>query len=156
MEAGQYAPNAGGQAWHFTAVRKGGLLKKLNLAAKEAARQADMKHLRMLSHDETFDCLYGAPMLVIVSADTRAPMLLDTDCAAATENMLIAAESLGLNSCWIYFVLMAFEGEQGAALLTELKIPEGYRPYSAAVFGYGKGEPVPAEDRKPGAATIIG
>ena len=37
LEAGMYAPNAGGQAWHFTAVQNQELLGRLNQAAKEAA-----------------------------------------------------------------------------------------------------------------------
>lgn len=34
LEAGLYAPNAGGQAWHFTVVQNKGLLERLNHAAK--------------------------------------------------------------------------------------------------------------------------
>ena len=43
LEAGLYAPHAGDQAWHFTVIQDKGLLEKLNLAAKEAARQLDME-----------------------------------------------------------------------------------------------------------------
>lgn len=46
LEAGLYAPNAGDQAWHFTVIQNKELLDRLNLAAKEAAKQMDMKHLR--------------------------------------------------------------------------------------------------------------
>jgi nitroreductase len=155
LEAGQFAPNAGGQAWHFTVVQNRPLLTKLNLAAKEVARQMEMVHLRELGNNEKFDCLYGAPTLVIVSGDTRSPIPLDADCAAATENLLIAAESVGLGSCWIFFVMLAFEFSMGASLLTELKIPEGYKPYYAAIFGYKKGANVLASDRKPDLVTYV-
>lgn len=123
LEAGMYAPNAGDQAWHFTVVQNKELLDRLNLAAKEAARQVDMEHLRNLGNNEKFNCLYGAPTLIIVSGNEKAPMPLDADCAAATENLLIAAESIGFGSCWIFFVLLAFQSSQGTELRKELKIP---------------------------------
>jgi nitroreductase len=66
LEAGMYASYAGGQAWHFTVVQNRELLQQLNLAAKEAARQMSMYHLQALGNDEQFDCLYGAPTLIIV------------------------------------------------------------------------------------------
>ncbi len=155
LEAGLYAPNAGGQAWHFTAIQNRGLLDRLNLAAKQAARQMDIEQLRALGNDEGFDCLYGAPALIIVSGNERSPVPLEADCAAATQNMLLAAESLGLGSCWIFFVTLAFYSPQGNALRKELQIPEGYKPFYAAVFGYRQEAPASAPDRKPNLITCI-
>ena len=99
LEAGQYAPNAGDQAWHFTVVQNKELLHKLNFAAKEAVRNLDISGLKELGQNVTFNCLYGAPTLVIVSGSEQSPVPWDADCAAATENLLIAAESVGLGSC---------------------------------------------------------
>lgn len=48
LEAGLYAPNAGDQSWHFTVVQNRELLDRLNLAAKEVAKQMEMEHLRKL------------------------------------------------------------------------------------------------------------
>jgi nitroreductase len=155
LEAGLYAPYAVDQAWHFTAVQNRGLLDRLNAAAKAAARQMEMAHLQALGNDEHFHCLYGAPTLIIVSGDARSPIPLDADCAAATENLLLAAESLGLGSCWIFFVLLAFQSHEGAALRRELKIPEGYKPYTSAVFGYKHTADVKAAERKPNLITCI-
>lgn len=155
LEAGLYAPNAGDQAWHFTVVQDKGLLERLNRAAKEAAKHHDFPHLQTMGNNEKFNCLYGAPTLIIVSGDEGAPMPLDADCAAATENLLIAAESVGLGSCWIFFVLLAFNSPQGAELRKELKIPEDYRPYSAAVLGYKKSAANYVPDRKPDLITYI-
>jgi nitroreductase len=155
LEAGLYAPNAGDQAWHFTVVQDKQLLEKLNLAAKEAARLISIPHLKDLGNDEQFDCLYGAPTLIIVSGSEQAPMPLEADCAAATQNMLLAAESLGLGSCWIFFVLLAFQSPQGTELRKELKMPEGYRPYYSAVFGYKNDAKANVPARKPNLITII-
>lgn len=155
LEAGLYAPNAGDQAWHFTVVQNRELLDRLNLAAKEAARGMDMGHFRQLGKDERFDCIYGAPTLIIVSGNERSPIPLEADCAAAMQNLLLAAESIGLGSCWIYFVTLAFHSAQGAELRKELKMPEGCRPYYSAALGYKKEADLHAPDRKPGLITHI-
>lgn len=155
LEAGLYSPNAGDQAWHFTVIQNNELLDRLNLATKEAAKQMDIEHLRELGNSEKFNCLYGAPTLIIVSGSEQAPMPLDADCAAATQNLLLAAESIGLGSCWIFFVQLAFYSSQGPELRTELKIPEGYKPYDSAVLGYKKEAVVNVPDRKPNLVTYI-
>jgi nitroreductase len=131
----------------FPVVQRQELLNRLNLAAKEAARNMDMKHLRELGNNGQFDCLYAAPTLIIVSDNEQAAPM-EADCAAATENLLLAAESIGLGSCWIFFVLLAFYSQQGADLRKELKIPEGYKPSSSAVLGYKKVAVNAAPDRK--------
>lgn len=155
LEAGQYAPNAGDQPWHFTAVQNKELLDKLNRSAKEAAKQMDFEHLRALGNNEEFNCLYGAPTLIIISGNTQFPIPLEADCAAATQNLLIAAESMGVGSCWIFFVLLAFDSPQGSELLKEIKMPEGYKQYYAAVFGYKKADTFNVPDRKPDLVTYI-
>ncbi|ATW26824.1 nitroreductase family protein [Candidatus Formimonas warabiya] len=155
LEAGLYAPNAGDQAWHFTVIQNQEVLDRLNLAAKEVAAQMDFEHLRALGNNEKFNCLYGAPTLIIVSGNEQAPIPLEADCAAATQNLLLAAESLGLGSCWIFFVLLAFNAPQGSELRKLLKIPGGYKPYTSVALGYKKAAAVQAPDRKPNLITYI-
>lgn len=154
LEAGLYAPNAGDQAWHFTVIQNRELLNKLNHAAKEAAKQTDLQHLRDLGHNEEFNCLYNAPTLIIVSGDEQAPVPLEADCAAATQNMLLAAESIGLGSCWIFFVTLAFNLPQGNELRKAL-LPEGFKPYYAVLLGYKQTMAAKAPDRKPNLITYI-
>lgn len=155
LEAGIYAPNAGEQVWHFTAIQNKEMLQRLNLAVKEAARESDKDWLRKLGNDEGFNCLYGAPTLIIVSGDSKAPTPLDADCAAALQSILLAAESMGLSSCWIFFVLLALSSPQGAQIREELKMPEGFRPYYSAVIGYRNIDIPEAPERKPGLVTYI-
>ncbi len=154
LEAGLYAPNAGDQAWHFTVVQNKELLDRLNLAAKEAAKQLGIEGLSEIANNESYNCFYGAPTLILVSGKEQY-VPLEADCAAATQNLLLAAESIGLGSCWIYFVMFAFNSPQGDQLRKELKIPEGYKPYDSAVLGYKKDAVVNAPDRKPDLITYI-
>jgi nitroreductase len=153
LEAGLYAPNAGDQAWHFTAVQNKDLLIKLNILAKEAAVQMG-GHLAKLGNDDNFNCLYNAPTLIIVSGDEKS-ICPEVDCAAATQNLLIAAESMGVGSCWIFFVTLAFHSSKATELREVLQIPEGYKPLYAAVFGYKNESLVNVQERNPGLITYI-
>lgn len=148
LEAGIYAPSAGNQqAWHFTVVQNQELLEWLNRTAKEAAKHLDNEHLRKMVNNEKFNIFHGAPTLIIVSGDERA-MVIESDCAAANENMLLAAEAIGLGACWINLVLFAFQSPNGKEYCKELGIPEGYKPYCSSVLGYKKIEAVNAPARK--------
>ena len=55
---------------------------------------------------------------------------MESDCAAATQNMLLAAESIGLGPCWIDFILLTFAGPEVKEYPKELGVPDGYRPYA--------------------------
>ncbi|WP_300299022.1 nitroreductase family protein [Anaerosolibacter sp.] len=155
LEAGLYAPYAWDQSRHFTVIQNKELLDRLNIAAKEAAKQMDFEHLRELGNDERFHCLYNAPTLIIVSGNEQAPIPLEADCATATQNLLLAAESIGLGACWIFFVLLAFNSTQGTELLRELKIPDGYKPYYSAVLGYKNAATVNIPERNSNLITYI-
>jgi nitroreductase len=52
LEAGQYAPNAGDQEWHFTVIQNKEMLGRLNGIAKEFARQTSVEDLKALGEDE--------------------------------------------------------------------------------------------------------
>ena len=118
LQAGIEAPNVGNrQAWHFTVIRNKELLGWLNREAKENAKQFD--HLREMANNESYDCFYGAPTVILVTGEDGA-MAIESDCAAATQNMLLAAESLGLGSCWVDFIILAFLGAKAQQYLQEL------------------------------------
>lgn len=155
METGLYAPYAWEHGKHFSVIQNKELLDRLNLAAKEVAKQMEFGQFKELGNNKNFNCLYNAPTLVIVSGNEQAPMPLEADCAAATQNLLIAAESIGLGSCWIFFVLLAFNSSQGYELRKESKIPEGYKPYYSAVFGYKEDSEVNIPDKETNHITYV-
>jgi nitroreductase len=156
LEAGCYAPSAmNGQSWHFTVVRNQELLDRMSVQVRELIKDIDSPRIKERLKDPNWQAFYRAPAMVVVSGQREAKFH-QTDCAAATQNMLLAAASLGIGSCWIGIVAQLFESPQGTQFAQELMIPEGYQPLYAVALGYPDGEPPQAAPRKEDAVRYIG
>ncbi|WP_094606756.1 Protein DrgA [Sporomusa silvacetica DSM 10669] len=148
LEAGIYAPSAGNQQlWHFTVIQDKQLLERLNVSAKAGAARIDDEHIQKIAKNEKFNIYYGAPTVVLISGKEDG-MAIEADCAAATQNILLAAESIGLGACWVNLTLFALGGEQGEQYKQQLGVPAGYKSFSSVALGYKKIEVVNAPTRK--------
>lgn len=155
VQAGLYAPSAmGQQSWHITVVQNKEVITKLIGAIKEGMKNAPVESLRKAAENEKYNPFYGAPTYVIVSGDNSA-FSPRVDCAAANENMLLAAASLGIGSCWLGSAEMLFASEKGAEFKKELGIPENYTPFYSAVFGYPASNNAKAAPRKDNTVNYI-
>ncbi|MBI4810295.1 MAG: nitroreductase family protein, partial [Ignavibacteriales bacterium] len=87
LEAAMSAPSAGNERpWHFILVRDKSTLNKLS----QTHRNASM--------------IKNASLAIIVCADLNLEIKKDMwiqDCSAATENILIEVEELGLGAVWV-------------------------------------------------------
>ena len=136
VEAGIYAPSGHNkQTWNFTVIQNKELIEELNIEAKNVAKNSSDEFIKKMGNNEKFNCFYEAPTIILVSGEDDEHLSL-IDCSAATENMLIMAESLEIGSCWTEFVSILFNSEKGEEYKKKLNIPKGYTPYYAAVFGY--------------------
>ena len=87
-----------------------------------------------------------APMAILVCADLtleKSEGYWVVDCAAAVENMLLAAHALGLGAVWCGVFPRP---QRMQALRRLLGLPENVQAHSLVVLGY-PGEQVPAENR---------
>lgn len=155
LDAGQYAPcGLNQQSSHFTVVQNKEMLQKINDVCKNAYLNSGIKTFEERAKVDNFNVYYNAPTFVIVCGDSKSPAHLNNG-SAALENMLIAAESMGLGSCWIHALSIVFPTEEGKALKEELGFSEDDVFVGAAVFGYkDMPQPSPAP-RKEGIVTII-
>ena len=155
IEAGLYAPSAHNQqSWNFTVIQNKELIAELNINAKEAAKNFPDITIQKMGNNERFNVFYGAPTVIIVSGQNSA-IMPQVDCAAATENMFIAAEALEIGGCWNGIVGLLFNGPKGEEYKKKLNIPEGYSPYYAAVFGYKEVKTTNAPARKENVVQYI-
>lgn len=72
------------------------------------------------------------------------------DGSCVLENMMIAAQSLGVGSIWIHWERQMFDGEAGKALLKKWGLSETLRGVGAVALGYADQVPAPAAPRKAG------
>ena len=96
------------------------------------------------------DMFYGAPCVVVVLSDPERNTWVE-DGSLVLGNLMNAAHSLGLASCWIHRARETFDMPEGKALLRQWGIPEHYRGVGNCILGYAKTAPV----KKPRAAKRI-
>ena len=155
LEAGKFAPSAmNQQSWHFTVVQNKEMLQKINEACKAVFSKSGIKNFEERAKAENFEVFYNAPTFIIVSGDEKA-IAPQNDGSLALGSMLLAAESLGIGSCWIHAMSFLFSTEDGKSLKKELGIPEGYAPVGSGAFGYKDGKSPSPAPRKENIINII-
>lgn len=82
-----------------------------------------------------FDPFYGAPVVLVVLADKACNTYI-YDGSLSLGNMMLAAEELGLGSCWIHRAKEEFESKEGKALLAKLGIEGDYEGIGHLTLGY--------------------
>ena len=99
--------------------------------------------------DNDRDPFYGAPVVLVVLADTTAAFTWKEDGSLVMGNLLNAAHAKGLGSCWIHRAKEVFETEEGKAILTDLGIDANkYVGIGNCILGYVNGDYPEARPRK--------
>jgi nitroreductase len=115
LEAGRWAPSASNfQPWRFIVVRDEKVRKELARVSSYGKFMAQ------------------APVVIAVMVDPSRSNHPVEDGAAATQNMLLAAHSLGLGSCWIGSFDSIWEDQAKKVL----GIPGDNRLLSLIAMGY--------------------
>jgi nitroreductase len=134
INAARWAPSAGNiQPWDFVIVKKAETKTRLANAALDQ------------------QSIEQAPIVIVVCAnevlsaqrygDRGKALFCLQDTAAAIQNILLFAYSIGLGTCWIG----AFTEEQVREII---KVPEGSRPIAIVAVGHPGETPQPRR-RKP-------
>ena len=129
VEAALRAPSSRGlNPWEYIVLTDSGLIKKLSNAKP---------------HGSSF--LKGAPLAIVICADPQISDVWVEDASIASIYLHLAAESLGLGSCWIQIRdRMHNKTKTAHAYIAEiLNIPENLEVLSIMAIGY------PAEKRAP-------
>ena len=90
------------------------------------------------------DPFYG---VLVVLANKAAPTYI-YDGSLVMGNLMLAAASLGLGSCWINRAKEEFESEEGKALLKKWGIEGEWIGVGHCILGYPAGDLQPAAPRK--------
>ena len=162
MEAGLYAPNAGGsQRAIICALYDKELCEqvgKLNVA------KFDRKHLAgsyvsseqpSIIDDPTIKSgFYGAPTVCVIFGP-RNFLYSIPDAYCCAENMVLAATELGISSCIVARGEDTFASEIGADFLRKWEIPNHFIACCFVLLGYCRGDYPAIKPRKENRMKII-
>ncbi|QHQ61889.1 nitroreductase [Anaerocolumna sedimenticola] len=161
LEAARWAPSgSNSQSWLFTAIQNKDILLKINELVREGFQHwipdddyPGKLGAKASSSREDYNFYYHAPTLIIATNRPNYENAM-ADCALALENIFLAAQSLGLGSCYINHLHWLRNDQELRNYLSELGIPKEHTICSSAAIGYiGKESNTPL--RKDGTIHII-
>ena len=135
LEAGTYAASAMGRQ------------SARILVVQDPADRALLTRMNAAVMGTDSDPMYGAPTILVVLADANARNAVQ-DGSLVMGNLMLAAASLGLGSCWINRAKEEFESEEGKTLLKKWGIEGEWIGVGHCILGYPAGDPQPAAPRK--------
>ncbi|MDE7291048.1 MAG: nitroreductase family protein [Treponemataceae bacterium] len=162
IEAGTYAPNAGGgQRSIILGIRNQALVEKigrLNLTRFDRSRLSgsyvSKEQPSVIDDPSMKSGFYGAPTVCVIFAQ-KDFLYSIPDAFCCAENMVLMAAELGISSCIIARGEETFDNEVGAAFLKEWDIPENYIARCFVLLGYCDGEYPQVKPRKESRSKII-
>ncbi len=119
IKAGMYAPSASNQQpWHFIVITERNILDKIKDVHPYAKMLGNAQLAILVCGDEDLELSKGYWVV---------------DCSAATQNMLLAAHSLGLGAVWLGVHPRA---ERKKEIRNIFDLPENIQPLSLISIGY--------------------
>lgn len=153
IDAGIHAPSGfDSQPWFFVVIKNREMMLRMSDHCKprlltqldEATNDAAIAFKKELAKEE-FNIFYDAPVLVIVLGN-NAGFTTDYDCSMCAENMMLAAHSMGIGSCWIGAGCFIQDNPE---LLDELGITPDFKVIAPIVFGYPAKESGEIDKKEP-------
>ena len=157
IEAGRQAPSGKHKNQdHFLVIRKKETMQELaalvqqEFAKMEVTPENDDNFGGAIraSKKGSYTFLYN-PAVFIIVANKKDYGNNFADASCAMQNMMLAANAVGLGSCWINRAKEEFETPEGKALLKEWGLPEHLVGVGHCIVGYGDGPEPAAAPRKP-------
>lgn len=143
LQAGLYAPSARGEQNAIFVV----------IQDKETLKALSAENARIMGRPDA-EPFYGAKTVILVVGNNTPNVAYDGSCAI--DNMLNAAWSLGVGTCWIHRARQEVETEFGKELLKKAGLPDGdYVGVGHIALGYFDDEAPEAKPRKDGRVYFI-
>jgi len=93
--------------------------------------------INAIASDPDYHTFFHAPVLIILLADRRGIGSIELDTGICGQNMVLAAHSLGLGTCWVSLI----DGLQGyPKFKKQLSITEPFEIVSSLTLGYPAGQ----------------
>ena len=136
LTCGFRAPSGGNcQAWYLSVIQDKELLDQIHEAhirnLPPIEELPPVMEERLKTPD--YNVFFHAPTVIMVSYEIEKGPL---SCGILGQNMVIAAQSLGLGTCYFGGIFQLLLSPAGKPYLDKMKIPEGYDPCFMLGIGY--------------------
>lgn len=124
------------QMWHFSVVQNKELLDQFNKELAELIASRLPEGARGRFEENDFHVFYNAPTVIFISRPVECDnRFVEVDCGIACENIVLAAQGMGLGTVIIGMAKDLFLSERGAYYNEAFGFPEGYEFSIAVVVG---------------------
>jgi len=147
VEAALAAPSGmNRQPWHISVVNDKSFIDELDVEAMSILGAAEDKSGYERIKSRGGKVYYNAPCMVLVTSDDSGFAAMD--CGILSQNVVLAAASLGLGSVICGMAGIPLSGPRSDELKKRLKFPDGHRFAIAVLVGKAKSVKPPHEPDK--------
>jgi len=151
IEAAKWAPSGmNEQPWGFIVVQDKSLIKEISDRAIPYIKKLIEQDPKLIRYKrrmnvKDFSIFYHAPCVIIILGKKES-FSCENDCSMAAQNIMLAACSMNIGSCWIGMMKVL---EKDPWFIEKLQIPDGYAIVAPLALGYFDPKDVPTIERKP-------
>ncbi len=134
IDAALSSPNGGNrQNWHFVFCTDKEKLQHLEDVQVASIKASGNSQMIALQESRNWKILFNAPLVVWISTKGGESAV---DAGIAGESMTLAAQSMGLGSCFIGGASAVFHGPDADKWKKYFSIPEGYEVHCGLSIGH--------------------
>lgn len=141
IECGINAPSGlNKQSWEVRVIQDPELIAEINNGFVKYAAGLQMEGSASRSQQPGFSVFHGAPTVILVASD--GGQYSPVDCGLLGENILLAAESMGIGTCVVGGVIEYLNTQEAKDnIVPKFKLSKGYEPLYTIVMGYKNESP---------------
>jgi len=162
LKAAVQAPCGGNtQFWKFLVLESDEAKYRLNLAVRDGMRdlvlgenpyKSKVNGKRAAQNDD-YCCFFHAPAWIVIANQKTHPNAM-ADCSLAVSNLMHAATSMGLGTCWVNQVPWTQDDPRVAEVLRDFGLPEDYVVCVSVAVGIPAHAPKKPERKAPDALYL--
>ena len=150
IEAAKWAPSGmDSQPWGFIVVQDKSLIKELSDRSIPYINKMIEENPKFIRYKKRmkvkdFSIFYHAPCVIMILGRVDA-FFYQNDCAMAAQNIMLAASSMGIGSCWVGMMATL---DKDKWFREKFQVPDNYKVVAPLALGYFENKDIPVIERR--------